>query len=116
MLHCPDVICLKSSALKGQDVPPGSAGRQEVDDIFFDMSWLEDEEDWLCLKQEATHISGTMTEPDSIFQESDSIPQVPSPLSKIFHLRTPYTTGLVLSHGLNASREPSALLHEAVGK
>ena len=80
-MHCRMIICVYFSVSIGQETLSLSLAPQETDDIFFDMSWLEEEEDWLSLKQEVTSISENMTHSESFFQESRSLPQVISPLN-----------------------------------
>lgn len=78
------MTCLLDIVPEGQQNPPVSTGLQDIDDVFFDMSWLEDEEDWLSLKHEAAHISDNTGHSDLVLQGAQSLPQVtPSLISRV---------------------------------
>lgn len=61
----------------GQDSLVFDTLHKEAEDYFFDMSWLEGEDDWLSLKQEAESNPAVLPHQSAVIQKPDPAIQVP---------------------------------------
>lgn len=70
----------------GQEALNFQPDHKEIEDCFFDMTWLEGEDDWLSLKQEA-QTSLTISRTDTRLQQPGALDKVnmPTQAPKVFN-------------------------------